>query len=198
MTKLHHTLTPTPIGELVVVADEIGIQRIGLTAHSTAPEDSIRDDDALAEPRRQLCAYFAQELQEFSLQLHPLGTPFQLQVWGLLQEIPYGTTASYGELARKLNRPSASRAVGAANGANPIPFVIPCHRVIGSDGSLTGYALGIEMKRSLLALESAMPASSQSDLFVDTPATSPTRERGVETPDVTKHNSVIRAQSTAL
>jgi methylated-DNA-[protein]-cysteine S-methyltransferase len=102
---------------------------------------------------RQLRAYFAGELETFDLPLAPEGTPFQLEVWRRLCEIPYGETISYGELARRLGNPNASRAVGLANGANPIPIVIPCHRVIGSDGKLTGYGGGLPIKEKLLALE---------------------------------------------
>ena len=104
-------------------------------------------------PIRQLRAYFAGELETFDLPLAPQGTPFQLGVWRRLCEIPYGQTISYGELARRLGNPNASRAVGLANGSNPIPIVIPCHRVIGSNGKLTGYGGGLPIKEKLLALE---------------------------------------------
>ncbi len=102
---------------------------------------------------RQLEAYFAGELTDFSLALAPRGTPFQLSVWQALREIPYGATRSYGELARAIGRPKASRAVGAANGSNPLPIVVPCHRVIGSSGKLTGFGGGLEAKAILLSLE---------------------------------------------
>jgi methylated-DNA-[protein]-cysteine S-methyltransferase len=107
----------------------------------------------LQEPVRQLRAYFAGDLETFDLPLAPAGTPFQLAVWRELCKIPYGKTISYGELARHLGNPNASRAVGLANGANPIPIVIPCHRVIGSNGKLTGYGGGLPIKEKLLALE---------------------------------------------
>jgi methylated-DNA-[protein]-cysteine S-methyltransferase len=111
-------------------------------------------DSGLLEPAiRQLEAYFRGELRDFDLPLDPRGTPFQLRVWAELRRIPYGTTLSYGELARRLGDPNLTRAVGAANGANPISIIIPCHRVIGADGSLTGYGGGLEVKRGLLALE---------------------------------------------
>jgi len=106
---------------------------------------------------RQLAEYFAGRRREFALTLDPPGTPFQRDVWGELARIPYGATVSYGELARRVGRPAASRAVGAANGANPIPIVLPCHRVIGANGSLTGYGGGLPIKRALLALEGALP-----------------------------------------
>ena len=107
----------------------------------------------MREAIRQLAAYFAGELEIFDLPLAPEGTPFQLAVWRRLNDIPYGETISYGELARRLGNPKASRAVGLANGANPIPIVIPCHRVIGSNGKLTGYGGGLPIKEKLLALE---------------------------------------------
>ena len=102
---------------------------------------------------QQLERYYAGELREFELPLEPLGTDFQLRVWSELRRIPWGRTISYGELATRIGQPSASRAVGAANGKNPLPIVIPCHRVIGSDGSLTGFGGGLPIKRALLAIE---------------------------------------------
>ena len=112
-----------------------------------------RSRSVLQEPIRQLRAYFAGDLESFDLPLVPAGTTFQLDVWNRLCEIPYGETISYGELARRLGNPNASRAVGLANGSNPIPIVIPCHRVIGSNGKLTGYGGGLPIKEKLLALE---------------------------------------------
>ena len=108
----------------------------------------------LVECARQLTAYFERDLKEFDLPLNPAGSDFQKSVWGQLLEIGYGDTASYGEVAKRLGKSNAaSRAVGLANGSNPIPIVIPCHRIIGADGSLTGYAGGLERKRTLLDLE---------------------------------------------
>jgi methylated-DNA-[protein]-cysteine S-methyltransferase len=107
----------------------------------------------LKEPVRQLRAYFAGELKDFDLPLAPKGTEFQQNVWAELCKIPYGETISYGELARRIGNPNASRAVGLANGSNPIPVVIPCHRVIGANGKLTGYGGGLPIKERLLALE---------------------------------------------
>jgi O-6-methylguanine DNA methyltransferase len=111
------------------------------------------DPEVLAPARRQLDAYFAGELRAFDLPIAPRGTPFQLRVWAELLRIPYGASISYGELARRLGDPKLTRAVGAANGANPISIIIPCHRVIGADGSLVGYGGGLEVKRGLLELE---------------------------------------------
>jgi methylated-DNA-[protein]-cysteine S-methyltransferase len=113
-----------------------------------------RDDAALSEARAQLQAYFAGELRGFELPLAAEGTPFQQRVWRALCDIPYGETISYGELARRIGQPAAARAVGLANGQNPIAIVVPCHRVIGANGSLTGYGGGLERKRWLLAHES--------------------------------------------
>jgi methylated-DNA-[protein]-cysteine S-methyltransferase len=107
----------------------------------------------LGQAIRQLEAYFAGKLDNFNLLLSPQGTPFQQRVWSELQNIPYGETISYGELARRIGNPKASRAVGLANGANPLSIVIPCHRVIGANGKLTGYGGGLPIKEKLLALE---------------------------------------------
>ncbi len=112
-------------------------------------------DAELDEVCRQLDDYFAGQRQHFQLRLAPLGTPFQQEVWQALQKIPFGRTCSYAELAMRIQRPKAVRAVGTANGANPIAVVIPCHRVIGSNGTLTGYAGGLERKQLLLQLEGA-------------------------------------------
>src|SRR5262249_46745434 len=113
----------------------------------------LRDDAVFAGPRTQLTEYFGGGRAEFELPLLPEGTPFQRKVWNALCEIPYGETISYGELARRIGQPTAARAVGLANGSNPLPIVVPCHRVIGADGSLTGFGGGIERKRWLLAHE---------------------------------------------
>jgi methylated-DNA-[protein]-cysteine S-methyltransferase len=154
----YSTLT-TPIGELLLVADDDG----ALTAvHLPGRHGStagLERDDALLEPaRRQLAEYFAGERRDFELPLRPEGAPFQLRVWDKLKAIPYGETVSYGEIARELGNPTASRAVGAANGRNPIAIIVPCHRVIGSTGSLTGYAGGLDQKRALLDLEAGRAA----------------------------------------
>lgn len=116
-------------------------------------KDAVRDIERLRPLERALERYFAGELRDFELALAPAGTPFQQRVWRELVRIPYGETISYMELARRVGNPRAVRAVGRANGANPIPVVVPCHRVIGADGTLTGYAGGLERKRWLLALE---------------------------------------------
>jgi len=114
----------------------------------------------------ELSRYFAGELKEFTFAIEPAGTEFQLAVWAALRRIPYGQTTTYGNLARAIGRPAAVRAVGAANGANHLPIIVPCHRVIGADGSLTGFGGGLDTKRDLLKLEGAWPAKTiQADLF---------------------------------
>ena len=122
------------------------------------PLEWMRDpsDQVLAEAVKQLNEYFAREREVFSIPLRPAGTPFQLRVWKALEEIPYGHTRTYLDIARALGIPAAVRAVGAANGRNPLPIFVPCHRVIGSNGSLTGYGGGLEVKLELLRLEGVL------------------------------------------
>lgn len=140
----------------MLAGDANGLQQIlfSTDGRPASPDPEwIEDPSALADAVRQLKAYFAGELENFDLSLAPQGTPFQRRVWIELQKIPYGKTISYGELARRIGNPKASRAVGLANGSNPISIVIPCHRVIGSDGKLTGYGGGLPIKEKLLARE---------------------------------------------
>jgi len=149
----YSTLT-TPIGELLLIAaDDGALTGVHLPGRHGDTTGAERDDAALAPARAQLTQYFAGERTGFDLPLRPAGGPFQQRVWEALLDIPYGETASYGELARRLGAPGAARAVGAANGRNPIAIVVPCHRVIGASGALTGYAGGLERKRALLDLE---------------------------------------------
>jgi methylated-DNA-[protein]-cysteine S-methyltransferase len=153
---LHYYDAPTPVGRLLLAGDEAGLRRISFQdgLHPLKPAgDWRRTEEPFRDALAQLRAYFAGELRKFDLALTPEGTPFQLEVWSALRRIPYGKTVSYGGLARQLGRQNASRAVGAANGVNPIPIIIPCHRVIGSDGSLTGFGGGLAIKRRLLELE---------------------------------------------
>ena len=139
-------------GDLLLVANEEGLLRVHFPpAHP--PVDAPRDDARLAPVIRQLAEYFAGERKQFDVRLALRGTPFQLEVWNTLLRIPYGETRTYADIARAIGRPTATRAVGAANGANPIPIIIPCHRVIGKDGGLTGFGGGIGVKRRLLDLE---------------------------------------------
>jgi methylated-DNA-[protein]-cysteine S-methyltransferase len=143
----------SPIGPLVVVCDEDALTELLLPKNGKpqhiAPEWQ-RSPAHLREARAQLAAYFAGKLLTFDVPLAPRGTEFQRSVWDELLRIPYGDTASYIELARRIGNPSAMRAVGAANGANPIAIIVPCHRVIGADGTLTGYGGGLPAKRWLL------------------------------------------------
>ncbi|HVJ63631.1 MAG TPA: methylated-DNA--[protein]-cysteine S-methyltransferase [Bdellovibrionota bacterium] len=148
----------SPVGELTLVANERGLaavlwqdDRPGRVRLGGLGED--RDHPLLIEAEKQLRQYFGGERQSFSLELAPEGTEFQQEVWLALRKIPYGETRSYGELAKVIGRPSASRAVGAANGRNPLSIVVPCHRVIGAGGQLTGFAGGLECKSILLNLE---------------------------------------------
>jgi methylated-DNA-[protein]-cysteine S-methyltransferase len=150
------TQIESPLGPLLLASDEKGLREIQFAngRHSAQAKPEWREDSAALKPAiDQLRAYFAGELKDFNLPLAPEGTPFQQKVWGDLCKIPYGETISYGELARRIGNPNASRAVGLANGSNPIPIIIPCHRVIGSNGKLTGYGGGLPIKEKLLALE---------------------------------------------
>jgi O-6-methylguanine DNA methyltransferase len=150
---------PSPIGELVVEADDEAVTAVWLPGRRPERADlatgSGRLPEALRAAARQLEEYFARRRRRFDLPLRLGGTPFQRQVWQTLADIGYGETWSYGELAAAVGRPAAFRAVGQANGANPIPIVLPCHRVVASGGRIGGYGGGLEMKRRLLALEGA-------------------------------------------
>ena len=153
-----HTVTDSPVGPLTLVATDGVLSGLYMTEqrHRPAQEEFGPRDDSVgcfAETARQLEAYFAGELTAFDLPLHLDGTPFQQRVWSALCDIPYGSTLSYGGLAERLGNPGASRAVGLANGRNPIGIIVPCHRVVGANGSLTGYGGGLERKQRLLAFE---------------------------------------------
>lgn len=167
---LHRERVATPIGVLVLLSDDDGALRAVdwtnheprmlrlLASHYGAGAVEIRERDAASPSARAVERYFAGDLRAIdALPVATAGTPFQRRVWRELRTIPPGTTIIYGELARRIGQPFASRAVGLANGANPVSVVVPCHRVIGSDGSLTGYGGGIERKRWLLAHEGALP-----------------------------------------
>lgn len=146
-------LVPSPVGELTLVGSDRGL-RLVLWAERVPPEAAGAGSGAvLDEAARQLEAYFAGELRRFDLPLDLVGTEFQVGAWRALADIPYGTTISYGEQARRLGRPTAARAVGAANGRNPLPIVLPCHRIVGADGSLVGFGGGLSRKELLLAHE---------------------------------------------
>jgi methylated-DNA-[protein]-cysteine S-methyltransferase len=159
-----YTTIDSPIGELLLTAEDGALTRLYMSPFQL---DSAwaHEPDALAEPARQLGEYFAGERTEFELELRPHGTDFQRSVWERLLAIPYGETTTYGALALELGDPRKVRAVGLANGRNPISIVVPCHRVIGSDGSLTGYGGGLERKRQLLALEAEVAAGFRATLW---------------------------------
>ncbi|MFJ5772969.1 methylated-DNA--[protein]-cysteine S-methyltransferase [Streptomyces sp. NPDC093094] len=152
-----HTVVDSPYGPLTLVADDgvlCGLYMAGQRHRPAEETFGPREDDPLFdEPAEQLRAYFAGELKEFTLELRLRGTPFQRAVWDQLTRIPYGETRSYGQLADALGNPGASRAVGLANGKNPVGIIVPCHRVVGSDGSLTGYGGGLDRKQRLLDFE---------------------------------------------
>lgn len=150
----------TPLGICLITGDEDGISEIKILDEEPEPSDSI--PESLIPAVNQIKAYFKGELKEFNIKLNPTGTDFQKQVWLALNEIPYGETRSYLQLSKKLGNVKAIRAVAAANGKNPLWIAIPCHRVIGSDGSLTGYAGGLWRKKWLLDLENPSP---QQELF---------------------------------
>jgi methylated-DNA-[protein]-cysteine S-methyltransferase len=151
----------SPVDPLLLAADEYGLLLIEFHTPrhpmSRLP-DWVEGENAILEAtRKQLGQYFAGSRKEFDLPLSPRGTPFQQEVWHALATIPYGHTISYAQLAQRVGKPTAMRAVGAANGRNPLPIVLPCHRVIGADGSLTGFGGGLPTKQFLLQLEGALP-----------------------------------------
>jgi methylated-DNA-[protein]-cysteine S-methyltransferase len=158
MTYAYKTMK-TPVGELKLVASDLGLaavlwedddpKRVRL-----APFVEDKNHPVLLDTERQLTDYFAGKLKKFSLKFDPVGTAFQKEVWNALSTIPFGQTRSYAQIATQVGRPKAVRAVGAANGKNPISIIVPCHRVIGSNGKLTGFAGGLEVKEQLLKLES--------------------------------------------
>lgn len=157
--RIYYTTIDSPLGEILLTGTTAGLSGIYFQegANRQEPEaDWERDEAIFAEAIAQLQAYFAGSLRRFDLPLVLQGTPFEMAVWQLVRAIPYGETTTYGSLARKLGKPGAARAVGLANGRNPLPIIIPCHRVIGSDGSLTGYGAGISFKEALLATEGAI------------------------------------------
>jgi methylated-DNA-[protein]-cysteine S-methyltransferase len=165
MNEILTTTVESPIGPLTLIARDGVLTNVAMHEQrhmSPPPEDAIDDAAWFKDVAAQLDAYFAGELSTFDLEMNLLGTPFQQRVWSALSEIPYGETISYGELARRVGNPNASRAVGLANGRNPVAIIVPCHRVIGANGSLTGYGGGLERKTWLLDHE-----RKRRDSFVD-------------------------------
>lgn len=153
---LSHTVIDSPVGPLTLVARDGVLSGLYMSLQRHRPQEEVfgsSDPAGFEAVTEQLRGYFAGELTEFDLTLAPEGTPFQQRVWRALREIPYGETESYGGLAARIGAPGAARAVGLANGRNPISIVVPCHRVVGASGSLTGYGGGLERKQQLLDLE---------------------------------------------
>jgi len=159
ITTVHHS----PVGPLRLVASARGLRGLYFTQHRHAPavDPAWRvQDDAFDDVRSQLDAYFAGALRAFALDLDPVGSAFQCRVWDALSELPYASTTSYGELAAAIGAPGAARAVGLANGRNPLSVIVPCHRVVGSDGRLTGYGGGLPRKAWLLEHEQRVAAGA--------------------------------------
>ncbi len=158
-TTQRYTRLNSPVGRWLLTADKRGLTQLH---RESSPRVVVPDEGAIEDVAffrdavEQLLAYFAGELKQFNLKLNPQGTPFQQSVWSGLQRIPFGETISYGELARRIDNPKSCRAVGRANGANPIPIIIPCHRVIGSTGALVGFTAGLDAKAWLLNHESGL------------------------------------------
>ena len=150
-----HTVVPSPIGPLTVVREDGALVRLAMSPPGRFVDAEIgeRSDEGFDDVVRQLGEYFAGERTAFDLPLRPVGSPFEMAVWDQLTRIPYGRTRSYGYVAEAVGEPGGAQAVGAANGRNPIAVVVPCHRVIGADGSLTGFGGGMPAKRTLLDLE---------------------------------------------
>ena len=156
---LDHTIVSTPIGDVVLLGDAEALSEIRFDAHAVPPGSRRVDDGVLGEAARQLQEYARGEREAFDVPLRPqFGGAFERRVWAHVAQIPYGTTTTYGEIALALDAPGSARAVGAANGRNPIPILVPCHRVIGARGALTGYAGGLDSKRLLLEHEGALLA----------------------------------------
>jgi methylated-DNA-[protein]-cysteine S-methyltransferase len=167
-----YTYFESQIDPILLTSDGEALTGLYMVEQKHGPEvapDWVRNDDAapFAEAKRQLADYFAGELTEFDLPLAPQGTEFQRRVWEELARIPYGVTISYGELARRIGQPGSSRAVGLANGRNPIAIVVPCHRVIGANGKLVGYGGGLPRKQALLAHEAAVRGGEPHALELD-------------------------------
>jgi len=156
-----HSIVQSPVGDLLLVGDDSSLTALYTAEHVRLPSATgDRSDRAFTDARTQLAEYFAGVRQEFDLAMAPRGTDFQQRVWAELRRIPFGETTTYGELAERIGNPRAVRAVGMANGRNPISIIVPCHRVIGSDGGLTGYAGGLAMKQWLLGHEAQAAAAA--------------------------------------
>ncbi len=153
---MYYDICKSPVGDIIAVKEKKGLCRLGFQHGNNPvqiPAHWKRDKKELKEIFNQINAYFSGELFVFDIRIAPLGTRFQMSVWSALMKIPYGQTASYGEIAAAIGNPKACRAVGTANGKNPIPIIIPCHRVIGANGRLAGFSSGIKIKKKLLEME---------------------------------------------
>jgi len=162
-----HTIIDSPVGELTLVAEDGRLAGVYFPHHWYRPDPATfgdRDDTGFGPAKRQLAEYFAGDRERFDLPLGPHGDAFQHQVWELISRIPYGQTRTYGDLAKELGEGTLAKDVGAAVGRNPLSVIVPCHRVVGKDGSLTGYAGGLARKRFLLRLEEP-PAAESGKLF---------------------------------
>lgn len=157
----------SPVGTITLVGRDGRLRHLRMDDQTYEPshEGWEPDDDAFADVVAQLSAYFAGDLTEFDVDLEMVGTDFQRRVWQALLTIPYGQTRSYGEIAAQIGSPGASRAVGLANGHNPVGIIVPCHRVIGANGSLTGYGGGLHRKKALLDLEKSRTTPDEPTLF---------------------------------
>lgn len=160
---IFETTVETPVGALRLLASDEALRaviwpRVDCKREMAGEPIECDDHPVLTSAARQLMEYFSGRRRVFDLRLDPVGTPFQLRAWSQLRDIPYGTTRTYGEQAAAMDRPTASRAVGAANGRNPLSIFVPCHRVIGANGSLTGFAGGLDTKQFLLELEARSPS----------------------------------------
>lgn len=166
--KTFYSLFPSPVSELLLLSNGEALTGLYMEPHTAKrTQGAVHDDSKFKRAREQLSAYFAGELPKFDLPLAPDGTDFQKQAWRALCKIPYGETISYGEQARRIGRPNAFRAVGTANGQNPISIIVPCHRVIGANGTLTGYGGGLPRKSWLLAHEARHSKADSLSLFQD-------------------------------
>ncbi len=151
--NLNYCVTRFSIGKLLLAGDNNGLQRIQFECNIQIDQEWQENQDSFKQVIQQLKEYFSQERKTFDLKLNPQGTDFQKQVWKRLEKIPFGQTKYYGQIAQEVGNPKASRAIGMANNKNPIPIIIPCHRVIGKNGTLTGFASGLDVKQQLLSLE---------------------------------------------
>ena len=168
---IFYSLTQSPLGDITVQANDSGLLGLWFETNATKPESPGQynpEHPVIKETEQQLALYFAGELSKFDVPVMTSGTPFQQQVWTALCDIPFGQSISYQELANRIGKPKAVRAVGAANGKNPISIIVPCHRVIGKNGKLTGYSGGVERKKRLLELEGLLAVKKDLSIVTQT------------------------------